>query len=139
MCIIFNLRMRLHGCLLCRKWKVKKREERGRLASPRRHLGRAQTLPDGISGGHVYETEWLHQPNTVCCLKHTHGSQPNISIMKCPVIYVSSDSAGPENKRLVSCVDLCIDHQVSNTGTDTTPSLLTLQPFSYLPLMPKKK
>lgn len=91
-----------------KKWR------RGRLAFHCRHLGRAQTLPDGISGGHVSETEWLHQPNAVCCLTriHTHSPKrthtqttqstiqptalsphtflPNISVMKYTVIYVPS-------------------------------------------------
>ena len=58
-----------------------------------------------------------------------HLFLPDISIMKCTVIYVSSDSAGPRNEVLVSCMDLQTDHQASNTGTDTLQWLL---PFSYL-------
>lgn len=112
------------------KWEVKKeRGEPGKrsLASHCRHVGSAQTLASGISGGHVFETEWPHQPNTVCCLMHSHiyshtpslhthsqhkaKSQPalsahlllpNISIMKCTVTYASSDSAGLKMKSLLA-------------------------------------
>lgn len=35
-----------------------------------------------------------------------HLFLPNISIMKCAVTYVSSDSAGPENEVLISSMDL---------------------------------
>lgn len=119
--------------VFCRNEKWKKREEsqeRGVMASHCRHVGSAQTLANGISGGHVFETEWPHQPNTVCCLMqshtyshtpslHTHSQHkaksqpalsphlllPNISIMKCTVTYASSDSAGPENEVLVSYMD----------------------------------
>lgn len=58
-----------------------------------------------------------------------HLFLPDISIMKCTVIYVSSDSAGPRNEVLVSCMDLQTDHQASNIGKDTLQWLL---PFSYL-------
>ncbi len=127
--------------------KVKKREERGCQASHSTHLGRAQTLPDGISWGHVYETEWLHQPNPVCCLTHshilshrpihtqktrhnpTHSSQPtpfspNISIMKASVIFMSSDSAGAKNEVLVSCIHRLSSVQCRDRKTTMTPPLL---------------
>lgn len=119
MCMIFNLTMRLYGCFVVKEMESEK-EGGGHLASHSRHLGRAQTLPDGISGGHVYETEWLHQPNRVCCLTHIHMRShrpthtrsktqgtiaptafsphlllPNNTTIKSTVIYASSDSAGP--------------------------------------------
>lgn len=123
---------------------------RGRLASRRRHLGRAQTLPGGVFWGACLRDRMA--PSTKHSLPshthprtHTHSQQqggtipptalsphlflPDISIMKCTVIYVSSDSAGPRNEVLVSCMDLQTDHQASNIGKDTLQWLL---PFSYL-------
>lgn len=35
-----------------------------------------------------------------------HLFMQNVSMMKCTVIYVSSDSTGPENEVLISCMDL---------------------------------
>lgn len=50
-------------------------------------LESTQTIKDSISGGHIYATEWLHQPNTVCCLirinthslPHTHSQHKSQS------------------------------------------------------------
>ena len=134
MCIIFNLRMRLYGCLLFGKMESEKRGRKERAPGippltpwksadiTRRYFWGAclrdwmapSTKHSLLSDTHSHTLSHTHTNTHTLTAQGTipptalspHLFLPNISIMKCTVIYVSSDSAGPENEVLVSCMDL---------------------------------